>query len=378
MRLLAAAFLSLHGLIHLLGVAKAFGWAELPQLVQPISPARGVFWGLAALLFVAAAACIYFWPRGWWVIGAVAIAISTVLVAAAWSEARFGAAANVLALLMVVFGYLTYGPGSLRAQFDRDVADGLGRTSASSTDAVPRDGRGTITEADLAPLPAPVQRYLRLAGAVGQPRVVSVRARMHGRIRSGPGARWMPFVAEQYDFFDRPSRFFYMNASMFFIPAQGYHRYAGSEATMVVKAAAVVPVARQAGPSMTRTETVTLFNDMCLLAPATLIDPAIVWEPVDDWTARATFSNAAQTIRAELLFNEQGELVDFRSDDRGQSSTDGRTLISMRWSTPVGNYRRYGAATLASVGEGRWHPAEGDYTYIELTIDEVEYNTGDK
>ena len=29
---------------------------------------------------------------------------------------------------------------------------------------------------------------------------------------------------------------------------------------------------------------------------------------------------------------------------------------------------------LASKGEGRWHEADGEYAYIELTIDAVEYN----
>jgi hypothetical protein len=27
-----------------------------------------------------------------------------------------------------------------------------------------------------------------------------------------------------------------------------------------------------------------------------------------------------------------------------------------------------------SAGEGRWHGPEGEYAYIELTIDDVEYN----
>jgi hypothetical protein len=32
----------------------------------------------------------------------------------------------------------------------------------------------------------------------------------------------------------------------------------------------------------------SLFNDMCLFAPATLIDPAMEWEPVDAQKVRAT------------------------------------------------------------------------------------------
>jgi hypothetical protein len=36
-----ALLLVLHGLIHLLGAAKALGWAELPQLTQPVTPLAG-------------------------------------------------------------------------------------------------------------------------------------------------------------------------------------------------------------------------------------------------------------------------------------------------------------------------------------------------
>ncbi len=47
MRWIVVGVLALHGLIHAMGFAKAFGLAELPQLVQPISRAMGVAWLLA-------------------------------------------------------------------------------------------------------------------------------------------------------------------------------------------------------------------------------------------------------------------------------------------------------------------------------------------
>jgi hypothetical protein len=49
-------------------------------------------------------------------------------------------------------------------------------------------------------------------------------------------------------------------------------------------------------------------------------------------------------------------------------------MRQLRWSTPIGGYRPYGAVRLASRGEGRWHEPDGEYAYIELTIDEVQYN----
>jgi hypothetical protein len=361
-----AIVLVVHGLIHVLGFAKAFGVADLPQLTQPISPLLGVVWLLAALLFLAAAAALFVWPRGWWAIGACGIVISMFIIVPSWTDAKFGTFGNLVALIGVAFGFLAQGPISLRAAYDRDVDRALARLAPAEP----------ISDVDLAHLPAAVQRYLQGVGVVGQPRVRNFRVRMHGRIRNSRDARWIRLVAEQYNFVDEPARLFYLSGSMFTVPVQGYHRYVGPSATMTVKAAALVPVVEVSGPEMNQGETVTMFNDMCVMAPATLIDPAVVWESVDARTARASFTNAGHTIRAELSFNEAGELTNFWSDDRYQTSPDGKSVKKVRWSTPLAGYRLFGRVRLASGGEARWHEASGDYAYIELTLDDVQYNVG--
>jgi Family of unknown function (DUF6544) len=359
-----AILVALHGLIHLLGVAKAFHWAELPQLTQPISPLFGALWLMSALIFVVTAVSLVVSPRWWWVLGACGVLVSMFVIVPSWTDAKVGALANAIVFVGVVFGFLSQGPVSLRAEYDRDIASRM----AAPADAAP------VTDADLVHLPAPVQRYLRAAGVVGQPRVRNYRVTMHGRIRNGRDGRWMPFAAEQYNFVDPPARFFYLNASIFALPVQGYHRYAGPSASMRVKAAALVPVVTARGMEMTRSETVTLFNDMCLMAPATLIDRALEWEAVDARTVRARFTNRGRAIHADLSFDDSGMLRNFISDDRYQSSADGKSMRPLRWSTPITGYRNFGVTRLLSGGEGRWHEPDGEYAYIELTIDTVEYN----
>lgn len=359
-----AILLVVHGLVHLLGTAKAFGWADLPQLTQPISVTFGALWLVAALLLLTTTASLFVWPRLWWTVGVCAVAVSMLVIASSWTDAKVGALANAIVLVGAAFGFLSQGPYSLRAEYDRDVK----RHVLASASVAP------VTETDLARLPAPVQRYLRLAGVVGQPRVRNFRVTMHGRIRNGRQGRWMPFAAEQYNVVDPATRLFYLDATMLAIPAQGYHRYAGSSASMRVKAAALVPVVTAAGSEMTQGETVTMLNDMCIMAPATLIDPAITWETVDGCTARACFTKAGHSVRAELSFNEAGELMNFVSDDRFQTSADGTTMKLVRWSTPIRGHHPYGAMRLPSGGEGRWHDAEGEYAYIDLMIDDVRYN----
>ncbi len=364
MKSLFALLLLVHGLIHLLGAAKGFGVASLPQLTQPIAPSVGAVWFAVAVLFTGSALALFLWPRWWWVLALGAVVLSMAVVIPSWTDAKVGAMANGLVAVGIAFGFLSQGPFSLRAEYDRDVKDYV--VSAPSGDFVRR--------ADFAHLPQPVQRYLEMVGVVAQTRVANFVVRMHGRIREGRQDRWMPFAAEQHNIISPAARLFYLDATMFGIPVQGYHRYVRSSATMRVKAAALVPVATAEGEDMTRAETVTLFNDMCILAPATLIDARIEWELVDAQTVSARFTNAGHSIRALLTFNDQDELVNFVSDDRLQTSSDGTPAKPLRWSTPVGSYRRYGAVRLASAGEGRWHDEQGAYAYIELTIDAVDYN----
>lgn len=230
-----------------------------------------------------------------------------------------------------------------------------------------------VAESDLAHVPSTIQRYLRASGAVGHPRVLNMRARMHGRIRSGPAAAWMPFVVEQYSFFREPARYFYMKASRWLVPIHVYHRYAGTAASMQVRVFDRVPVTSASGPEMTMAETVTMFNDMCVLAPATLIDPGIQWEPVDETRTLATFVNAGHTIRAELSFNDLGELVNFWSNDRRKSEADG-SMRAVPWSTPMRDYRPFGHARLGSRGMAIWHQHDGPLAYVEIEVDEIAYN----
>jgi uncharacterized protein DUF6544 len=364
MRLALVVLLAVHGAIHVMGFAKAFGYASLPELTLPISRGMGLLWLAAGVLTVAAAVTLITSPRTWWIIGAVAVAVSQVAIVSAWRDAWAGTAVNAVLLLAVTYGWLTQGPWSYTATFDADTTAGLAR----HLDARP------VTDADLVTLPEPVQRHLRAVGVVGQPRVSSYKLRFRGRIRSGPDTRWMPFEAEQYSFADGPARFFLMRARMFGIPVEALHRFSDGRATMQVKVAGAIPIVNARGAVMDQSETVTVFNDMCLLAPATLLDSRIAWEAIDSASVKARFTNRGHTIWATLLFGDDGLLTNFISDDRSRASSDGKTFTRLRFSTPVRDYRSFGSVRLPAHGEARWLLPEGEFTYGEFELQNVEYN----
>jgi hypothetical protein len=145
---------------------------------------------------------------------------------------------------------------------------------------------------------------------------------------------------------------------------------------MRVKAVSLFRMVNAAGPEMDQGETVTVFNDLCVLAPSALVDAPILWETIDSHRARGAFTRGAHTVTALLIFNDAHELIDFISDDRAAASSDGKQFIQQRWSTPLRGYRSFGATRIATIGQGRWHAPdpEGEFTYIDFHVDDIVYN----
>ena len=354
---------TLHGLIHLLGFVKAFNLSPGTQLTQAISRPVGLLWLLAALLFAGGAIFFLIGREFWWIIVAPALIISQILILTSWNDAKIGTIPNVIILVPLIYAYLNFQPSSFASRFRVEVQEGLKRSMQQPP----------VLEEDIRHLPAPVQKYLKYAGVVGKPRVQNVRARFSGGIKPRLGGDFLGFVSQQYNFFDDPTRVFYIKSAMYGIPFDGLHLYKGPTATMQIRIASLIQIVDAKGPEMNQGETVTLFNDMCMLAPARLIDRNIAWRSVDSLTVEAKYSNKGITITAMLFFNDGGELINFTSDDRFESA-DGKTYNQYRWSTPLANYRDIGGRRIASYGETMWDTPEGKFTYGKFNLLEVEYN----
>ena len=144
---------------------------------------------------------------------------------------------------------------------------------------------------------------------------------------------------------------------------------------MQVQVASLVTVVDARGPEMDQSETVTLFNDMCILAPSTLVDADVEWTTIDERTVGATFRNAGQAIRALLVFDAAGDLANFVSEDRYQSA-DGKTYREYPWSTPLSDYRDFGGRRVAARGEATWQLPEGPFVYGRFEIRAIRWNVG--
>jgi hypothetical protein len=369
LRWVVVSALAGHGLIHLLGVAKGLGWAAIPQLTEPIGVRGGVLWLLAAALVLTAAVLLAVGaPTWWWVVALGAAAISQVAIATSWNDARVGTIVNLVLVLAAGYGFASQGPFSFHAQYQERAGRAL-----TEVDRAP----SMLSEGDLLALPGPLAAYIRRSGAVGRPRVVSFRADFHGRIRSGRDSAWMPFTGQQVNTYGpRPQRIFLMDATRSGLPLTILHLFADTTATMRVKLLSLFAVVNASGAEMDRGETVTVFNDLVVMAPGAIVDAPATWTAIDGRHVRGDFTDGDQTISAVLTFNAEHDLLDFVSEDRTRASADGTTFTRSRWSTPLAGHRDSKGLRVLTVGEGVWHDEqpEGSFTYLQFHLDGITNN----
>jgi hypothetical protein len=357
LRVLLLILLALHGSIHLMGFSKSINPESFSQLKQSATAFQGILWLISAILFLSAAVLFLFHKNIWWMIALAAVVLSQYLVIQFWHEAKFGTIANVLIILAIIVGFAQW---RFAGSYREDVQEMLQKNVSTEV----------LTEQDLNLLPEPVKKYIRYTGYIGKKKISFFRAGFEGQIRSSESSDWMNFRAKQNSLIEEPSRYFFIKATMKGIPVDGYHRFTNGKAVMDIRAASLARVQYAEGPEMNVSETVTHFNDMCLLAPASLISSSITWENISDNEVRARFTNQGITISAILKFNNKGELTNFISNDRYYSSPSNK-MQKARWTTPVMDYKEEGGIRYPSHGEAIWAMPEGNFTYAKMKIHSI-------
>ncbi|MBC7616190.1 MAG: hypothetical protein H7202_09000 [Pedobacter sp.] len=162
----------IHGLIHLMGFAKAYRYGNITQLTKDISKTNGLLWFLVTILFVVATVLFLMKKESWPYIVIIAAVISQILILTVWQDAKFGTIANVIVILVAV---AALGSQRFEANFVKDVKLHLQHTNTQSTDL--------LTEADIQSLPLPVQKYLRYCNVLNKPKVKNIKVVFDGEMR---------------------------------------------------------------------------------------------------------------------------------------------------------------------------------------------------
>lgn len=228
-----------------------------------------------------------------------------------------------------------------------------------------------ITEAQIQGLPEPVQRYLRYAEVVGKEPVRTVHLKQRGFMRTQPGQRWMPLVAEQ-DFTINPPAFVWRATVHLFplVSISAVDEFFEGHGSMRIKLLSFIPMGNAQGPKMDQGELQRYLGEMVWF-PTAWLSSDIEWQAIDENSAQATMRQQDITASVVLHINEQGQLFSVTAQ---RYMAQGKSYQLVPWSVRAGEYQEADGMRIPTQVEVTWHLPSGDFTWFRVKISEIEYN----
>ena len=181
------------------------------------------------------------------------------------------------------------------------------RLDAARLFAQAADGPGlTYHEAQLAGLPAPVQRYFRHVLPEGQPYLRGLRLRHGGQFKTDLNGDWLRIAGEQYITAD-PAGFIWQGTTRWFTARD---EYVAGRGCLTVRLLGAVPIVAGAGLTYDQGELLRWLAECAWLPTALLPASGRTWTAVDDHSAHFTLTTASQSATLLVRFNERDEIAE--------------------------------------------------------------------
>lgn len=353
----------LHGAIHLIGFVKGFKLVQIQSFSSEISVTSAIFWFVAFSLFTMSAIGFLLEKNFWLVFGALAVVISSVLIIITWSEAKFGMIANVIILVVVVV-VVSLSSLSMNKMITRETQKILSGIDSSASKV--------INDADVNELPDPVYKWIQNTGMIGKPAIQSAYIKQKALMKMKPDQMdWKPAEAEQYTVMDVPAFIWTVNMNIApFIKIKGRDKFVDGKGEMLIKVNSLINVVNEKGERMDE-GTIQRYLGELVWYPSLALSPYISWETIDEFSAKANINYKGTTGSGTFYFDKKGDFIKFIALRFKGNEADAKRYP---WVLTVDDYAVFEGIKVPSKMKAKWKLDEGDWTWLDLEITEINYN----
>lgn len=364
MRIALIIGIGIHGLIHLLGFFKAFGLSEISPISQPISKTYGVIWLLTSLLFVSTSILILIRDEYWWLSGFLALIISQILIIIYWFDAKFGTLANVIISVAIIIGYSRFNFRNTINSERKTLFENLNRQPPK-----------IIDEEVLIGLPIIIQKWLANSGILGKQTISNVYLAQELKLKMKPEqSDWYSGRAEQYFTIEPPA--FNWSVQMEISPAlnvAGRDRFEDGKGEMIIKLLSLIPVAKAKNDQKVNQATLQRYMAEIVWFPSAALSQYITWEPIDDFSARATMEYKGTRGSGDFHFDSDGNFKKFVA----MRYKDANAIKPVEWSVIATKTEEQNGIKIPVECEASWELENGKWTWLTLKITDLRYNLKD-
>jgi hypothetical protein len=272
----------------------------------------------------------------------------------------------ILGLLVLVGGAVLYG-GIHWQSSTKELRD---RLEAARLPIEPK----VFDRRELEHVPVPVQRYFRAVLQDGQPLVAAVSLAHTGTFNMGEAAeQWKPFTSNQRVVTHRPG--FEWDGRIVMMPGLPVYvqdAYVAGEGILHAAVLGLLSMVNLRGTDeMAKGELMRFFAEAAWYPTALLPSQGVLWDAVDNHSARATLKDGDLTLTLLFHFNEEGLIDTVRAAARGRT-VSGR-VVPTPWQGRFWNYAHRNGMRVPLDGEVAWLPSEGAKPYWRGRITALSY-----
>ena len=229
----------------------------------------------------------------------------------------------------------------------------------------------TFSRKETETLPPPVQRYFATALQEGQAMIASVRFLQRGLFRQdGHKNTWQPFHATQLVTMHPPG--FDWDARITMAPGMAIwvrDSYALGAGYLRAAVSGLVTVAELRNtPESARGELMRYLAEAAWYPTALLPSQGVIWEGLDETSARATLCDGATTVTLEFTFGADHLIKTVFAAARPKSATE-----SAPWLCRIGGCEERDGMRVPVRGEVEWETSGGPVPYFQGTMTQIDY-----
>ena len=230
---------------------------------------------------------------------------------------------------------------------------------------------GIFEATDISRLPLPVQKYFKYCGYIGTPKMTNMKA-YYKEVDFIQAGKKLKMEYTHYNFVEKPERLALINTSMFGIPFEGIDAYQNGIGSMKGVIAKAITLFNEKGAAMNKASLADCLAEG-LLMPNLVLQDYVKWEPIDDNHARATISYYGISASGIFVFDDEGAMTSFTTEDREYNDGNGKKQKA-KWSAVCGDYKAVNGIKYPTTLKGVWHLETGDLVYFDSKNMVVEYN----
>lgn len=228
-----------------------------------------------------------------------------------------------------------------------------------------------VLKKDIEDLPGPVQRWMSYSQVLGKDKIVNVRLKQKGLMKTKPDQKGMETDAVQYFNLEQPSFIWIAEVKMRpFLYFAGRDTYLEGKGEMLIKVLSLFPVVNETGSEINQ-GTLTRYLGEIVWFPHAALSQYIKWEEIDSNSAKATMSYKGTEASAVFNFDDQGRVTEYICD---RYYTDDQGYSLEKYYVPVWDYKEFSGIKVPTKGKAIWRLDTGDFEYYSLEIIDIEYN----